>query len=163
MADDTRSRFATVSHLQFKMLVVGHTTKHMTYGRSWDMEILTTLGWKCHTLAAPSCDILNLGSSYFHVQLTTVRHPLIVLFVILKVCVPSCFGSAFSVNHTSVINRIDFLPNDIAVAMWSKVICRIAYNYFAEAKFNGKIVDASDFWHTEPVISTIYELLWNMV
>jgi len=28
----------------------------------------------CHTRAAPSCDMFNLGSSYFHVALTTVRH-----------------------------------------------------------------------------------------
>jgi len=31
----------------------------MTHSRSWDMEIMTTLGWKCHTRAAPSCDIFN--------------------------------------------------------------------------------------------------------
>ena len=31
------------------------------------------VGWKCHSRAAPSCDIFNLGSSYFHVPLTTVR------------------------------------------------------------------------------------------
>ena len=35
---------------------------------------MTTLGWTCHTRAAPSCDMFNLGSSYFHVALTTVRH-----------------------------------------------------------------------------------------
>ena len=29
---------------------------------------------KCHTRAARSCDIFNLGSSYFHVTLTTMRH-----------------------------------------------------------------------------------------
>ena len=34
----------------------------------------TTLGSTCHTRAAPSCDMFNLGSSYFHVSLTTVRH-----------------------------------------------------------------------------------------
>ena len=43
------------------------------------MEIMTTGGWKCHTRAAPSCDIFNLGSSYFHVPLTTVRHVLTVI------------------------------------------------------------------------------------
>jgi len=46
----------------------------MTHGRSWDIEIMTTLGLKCHTRAAPSCDIFNLGSSYFHVPLIAVRH-----------------------------------------------------------------------------------------
>jgi len=35
---------------------------------------MTTLGWTCPTRAAPSCDMFNLGSSYFHVALTTVRH-----------------------------------------------------------------------------------------
>ena len=35
---------------------------------------MTTLGWTCRTRAAPSCDMFNLGSSYFHVALTTVRH-----------------------------------------------------------------------------------------
>jgi len=40
---------------------------------------MTTLGWTCHTRAAPSCDMFNLGSSYFHVALTTVRHLLNVL------------------------------------------------------------------------------------
>ena len=34
MTDDTHSRFATVSHLEFKIIVVGHTTKHMTHSRS---------------------------------------------------------------------------------------------------------------------------------
>jgi len=72
MADDTHSRFATV---------VGHATKHMTHSRLWDMEIMTTLGWKCHTRAAPSCDIFNLSSSYFHVPLTTMRHLLTVVSV----------------------------------------------------------------------------------
>jgi len=54
--------------------VVGHTTKNMTHGSSWDMEIGipsvedVTLGLR------PSCDMFNLGSSYFHVPLTTVRH-----------------------------------------------------------------------------------------
>ena len=37
---------------------------YWTHSRSWDMEIMTTLGWKCHTQPAPSCDIFNLGSSY---------------------------------------------------------------------------------------------------
>ena len=40
---------------------------------------MTTLGWTCHTRAAPSCDMFNLGSSYFHVALTTVRHLLNIL------------------------------------------------------------------------------------
>jgi len=39
---------------------------------------MTTLGWTCHTRAAPSSDMFNLGSSYFHVALTTVRHLLTV-------------------------------------------------------------------------------------
>ena len=42
------------------------------------MTIMTTRGWKCHTRAAPWCDIFNLASSYFHVPLTTVRHLLTV-------------------------------------------------------------------------------------
>jgi len=50
----------------------------MTHSRSWDMTIMTTRGWKCHTRAAPWCDIFNLASSYFHVPLTTVRHLLTV-------------------------------------------------------------------------------------
>ena len=33
---------------------------------------VTTRGWKCHTWAAPSCDIFNLWSSYFHVPRMTV-------------------------------------------------------------------------------------------
>ena len=41
----------------------------------------TTLGWTCHTRAAPSCDMFNLGSSYFHVPLTTVHHLLNVYFL----------------------------------------------------------------------------------
>ena len=41
-----------------KQLVVGQTTN------SYDM-------WQTY---APSCDMFNLGSSYFHVALTTVRH-----------------------------------------------------------------------------------------
>jgi len=41
MADDTHSRFATVSHLWFKIIVVGHTTKHMTHSRSWDVPLTT--------------------------------------------------------------------------------------------------------------------------
>ena len=46
----------------------------MTHGSSWDMEIgrpsveHVTLGLRS------SCDMFNLGSSYFHVPLTTVRH-----------------------------------------------------------------------------------------
>ena len=43
--------------------LVGQTTKQMTHNRSWDMEI-----------GRPSCDMFNLGSSYFHVPLTTDRH-----------------------------------------------------------------------------------------
>jgi len=42
---------------------------------------MTTLAWTCHTRAAPSCDMFNLGSSYFHVALTTVRHLLNANFV----------------------------------------------------------------------------------
>ena len=34
----------------------------------------TTLGRRCQTRAAPSCDMFNLGSSYLHVLLTTLRH-----------------------------------------------------------------------------------------
>jgi len=52
----------------------------MTNGSEWDMEIwqpevenVRSQGWKCHT---PSCDLFNLGSSYFHVPQTTVCHVL---------------------------------------------------------------------------------------
>ena len=45
---------------------------------------MTTLGWTCHTRAAPSSDMFNLGSSYFHVALTTVRHLLTVSWEIKK-------------------------------------------------------------------------------
>jgi len=34
----------------------------------------------CLKRYAPSCDMFNLGSSYFHVALTTVRHLLTVTF-----------------------------------------------------------------------------------
>jgi len=54
----------------------------MTHSRSWDMEIMTTLGWKCHTRAQPECDIFNLGLSYLNVALTTVHHLYIMSFVI---------------------------------------------------------------------------------
>ena len=54
------------------------TKTYMTHSRSWDVEIMTTIGWKCHIRAAPSCDIFNLWSSYFHVPHTTVRHLLTV-------------------------------------------------------------------------------------
>ena len=79
MADDTHSLFATVSNLQFKILVVGHTTKHMTQRRSWDMEIgrpsvdNVTLGLR------PRVTFSTSGSSYFNVPLTTVRHLLTVI------------------------------------------------------------------------------------
>jgi len=67
MADDTHSRFA-------KVAVVGHTAKHMTHSRSWDMEIGrpsvedVTLGLR------PRVTFSTKGSSYFHVPLTIVRH-----------------------------------------------------------------------------------------
>ena len=35
---------------------------------------MTTRGRTCHTRAQPECDMFNLGSSYFHVARTTVRH-----------------------------------------------------------------------------------------
>jgi len=55
--------------------VVGHTTKHMTHSNLWDMEIgLPSVEDVTRGRAAPSCDMFNLGSSYFHVPLTTVRH-----------------------------------------------------------------------------------------
>ena len=49
---------------------------------------MTTLGWTCHTRAAPSSDMFNLGSSYFHVALTTVRH---LLNVNSFTMVPTCY------------------------------------------------------------------------
>ena len=57
MADETHSRFATVSHLQFKIIVVGHTTKRMTHSRSW----------------SPSVTFSTEDRHNFHVPLTTVR------------------------------------------------------------------------------------------
>jgi len=52
--------------------VVGHTTKHMTHGSLWDMEIgLPSVEDVTHRLCPR--DMFNLGSSYFHVPLTTVR------------------------------------------------------------------------------------------
>ena len=99
MADDTRSRFATVSHFQ------DSCSWQWPYNKTWHTVVRGT--WKlwrpsvenvtlrlrprvtfsnprgrslsvtfsiCHTEAAPSCDIFKLGSSYFHVPLTTVRH-----------------------------------------------------------------------------------------
>jgi len=59
MADDTHSRiffFATVQD-----------SCSWPYDKTYDIRSFvghgnrTTLGWKCHTLAAPSCDIINLG------------------------------------------------------------------------------------------------------
>ena len=47
---------------------------------------MRTLGSTCHTRAAPSCDMFNLGSSYFHVALTTVRHLLNVNYSSPTVC-----------------------------------------------------------------------------
>ena len=45
----------------------------MTDGSEWNMEI-----WRPevvrHTRAQPECDMFNQGSSYFHVQRTTVCH-----------------------------------------------------------------------------------------
>ena len=41
---------------------------------SYDKTYDTQLSWD-----APSCDIFNLGLSYFHVPLTTVRHLLNVM------------------------------------------------------------------------------------
>ena len=38
--------------------------------RHWNMM---TLGWKCRTRAAPSCDIFNLGFIIFQCPLTTVH------------------------------------------------------------------------------------------
>ena len=55
----------------------------MTHGSSCDMEIWrpsvehVTLGLRPRVTS--SCDMFNLGSSYFHVTLTTVRHLLTVI------------------------------------------------------------------------------------
>ena len=43
--------------------------QHMTHSRSRNMEID-----RPSVEDAPSCDMFNVGSSYFHVALTTVRH-----------------------------------------------------------------------------------------
>ena len=63
MADDTHSRSCS-----------------WPYDKTYDTQSFVghgnrvTLGWKCHTWAAPLCDIFNLWSSYFHVPLTTLHH-----------------------------------------------------------------------------------------
>ena len=50
-------------------------TKHMTHGSLWDMEIgLPSVEDVTLGLRPRVRDMFNLGSSYFHVQLTTVRH-----------------------------------------------------------------------------------------
>jgi len=92
MADDTHSRFA-------KVVVVGHTTKHMTHSRSWDMEIGrpsvkdVTLGLR------PRVTFSTKGSSYFHVPLTIVRHLLRVVWPTI-----SCFADWSKRRHYLMIN-----------------------------------------------------------
>jgi len=61
MADDTHSRFAAVSEDDMQFQASG-----------WPYD---------KTDEARSCDIFNLGSSYFHVPLTTVRHLLNVTLI----------------------------------------------------------------------------------
>ena len=66
--------------LIFKIRVLGHMTQSFVgHGNK------TTLGWKCYTRAAPSCDIFNLLFVIFHVPLTTVCQLLNVRFT-QKVC-----------------------------------------------------------------------------
>ena len=66
---------------------------------------MTTLGWTCHTRAAPSSDMFNLGSSYFHVALTTVRHLLTVWNLVSRsqcsVCAPRQFSDWSCTNQWS--------------------------------------------------------------
>ena len=67
---------------------------------------MTSLGWRCHTRAAPSCDMFNLGSSYFRVPHTTVRHLLNVAWsvylcvcVCVRACVRACVCVCLSDGH----------------------------------------------------------------
>ena len=54
-----------------------------------------------HTRAAPSCAMFNLGSSYFHVPLTTVRH-------LLNVESETTHGSRRQTSATRCLTRIEF-------------------------------------------------------
>ena len=71
-----------------KPLIIQHSCS-WPYDKTYDTQSFMGHGnyddprLTCHTRAAPSCDIFNLGSSYFHVPLTTVRHPLNVTLTIL--------------------------------------------------------------------------------
>ena len=67
---------------------------------------MTTLGWTCHTRAAPSCDMFNLGSSYFHVALTTVRH-LLTVHGGIQTNGASGYAVTHAISSTGVSNLFD--------------------------------------------------------
>jgi len=58
-----------------------HVHAYTSHSRSWDMEIMTTLGWNVTLGLRPRVTFSTSGSSYFHVPLTTVRHLLNVIHV----------------------------------------------------------------------------------
>ena len=70
---------------------------------SWSMVIRQNI-WHTVVRAAPSCDILNLGSSYFHVPLTAVRHLLNVVYVRLVSSVHCPFNSVIQVACAGDVN-----------------------------------------------------------
>jgi len=75
MANDTHSRFIAVSEDDIQFYASGwpydKTYEALSFVWHWNM---LTLGWKCHTWTAPSCDIFNLGFIIFQCLLTTVHH-----------------------------------------------------------------------------------------
>jgi len=58
-----------------------HVHAYTSHSRSWDMEIMTTLGWNVTLGLRPHVTFSTSGSSYFYVPLTTVRHLLNVIHV----------------------------------------------------------------------------------
>jgi len=132
MADDTHSRFATVSHLQFKILI----SCSWPYDKTYDTHSfvgqgnMTTLGWKCHTRPAPLCDILASGSSYFHVPLTTVRHLLNVFKWVIWVMKAKCVFTGKDLGLKWWVRYTD--------KIWSlklKTICRRVDDSVASCRF----------------------------
>jgi len=75
MADDTHSRFTTVSEddISFK-LVVGHTTKHMKHSHSCDTEIWWPLVENVAPGLCPRATFSTSGSSYFNVHSLPCTH-----------------------------------------------------------------------------------------
>ena len=125
MADDTHSRFATSQKTIYNFKpVAGHTTKHMKHGRSCDIDIWWTLGCKCCTRAAPSCDIFSLGFIIFQRPLAAVHH----LYIVVQTCKKS-----FSTNWLRCADLIDCEVFDVyrLVALVSHscyAVSRIVYS-----------------------------------